>query len=65
MLATIVFAVSFLVYGIVGKTLETENVCIRFNLLFKKKKTTSLLFYFSVSNSIFSNKVVNCKNYLL
>uniref|UniRef100_K1QXQ7 Uncharacterized protein n=1 Tax=Magallana gigas TaxID=29159 RepID=K1QXQ7_MAGGI len=25
MLATIVFAVSFLVYGIVGKTLETEN----------------------------------------
>lgn len=37
MLATIVFAVSFLVYGIVGKTLETENVCIRFNLLFKKK----------------------------
>lgn len=64
MLATIVFAVSFLVYGIVGKTLETENVCIRFNLLFKKK-TTSLLFYFSVSNSIFSNKVVNCKNYLL
>lgn len=38
MLATIVFAVSFLVYGIVGKTLETENVCIRFNLLFKKKK---------------------------
>lgn len=63
MLATTVFVVSFLVYGIVGKTLETENVCIRFNLLFKKK--TSLLFYFSVSNSIFSNKVVNCKNYLL
>lgn len=63
MLATIVFVVSFLVYGIVGKTLETENVCIRFNLLFKKK--TSLLFYFSVSNAIFSNKVVNCKNYLL
>lgn len=63
MLATIVFVVSFLVYGIVGKTLETENVCIRFNLLLKKK--TSLLFYFSVSNSIFSNKVVNCKNYLL
>lgn len=63
MLATIVFVVSFLVYGIVGKTLETENVCIKFNLLLKKK--TSLLFYFSVSNSIFSNKVVNCKNYLL
>lgn len=64
MLATIVFVVSFLVYGIDGKTLETENVCIRFNLLFFKKKT-SLLFYFSVSNAIFSNKIVNCKTYLL
>lgn len=44
MLATIVFVVSFLVYGIVGKTLETENVCIRFNLLFKKKNLFAVLF---------------------
>lgn len=66
MLAAIVFIVSFVVYGIVGVTPETENVCNKVNVFFLTVKVwyqDTYRWYFSFVNSFRQN--VDNKTYVI